>query len=257
MRWLSLALVLVGVSGCSGGARVATDGPLVVDAVASDGPSVDCAALDEAGCLARSDCHAGYDVTVCDNPLGYCAAYQRCVDGAAVCVGEAACDRIPPTCLGPYVHTYVGGCYGPCARADQCAGCRADKLRFTQATGCENDGSVEFCVPPALEAAVRVIAPTVTCAPRRRPGRMRSGDRAAVLLPDLRCRLRRAPRRPHRPGLGRGVRAQHAPRRRGDRPDLLRVRRATPAAPAGRVHISCHVLSRLVTIGGRARFAGS
>lgn len=165
MRWLSLALVLVGVSGCSGGARVATDGPLVVDAVASDGPSVDCAALDEAGCLARSDCHAGYDVTVCDNPLGYCAAYQRCVDGAAVCVGDAACDRIPPTCLGPYVHTYVGGCYGPCARADQCAGCRADKLRFTQATGCENDGSVEFCVPPALEAAVRVIAPTVTCAP--------------------------------------------------------------------------------------------
>jgi hypothetical protein len=44
--------------------------------------------------------------------------------------------------------------------------CPVDKIAFTQDTGCLNDGSVEFCVPahdPAALAAVRHIAPDVTC----------------------------------------------------------------------------------------------
>lgn len=41
--------------------------------------------------------------------------------------------------------------------------CPTAKLRFTKATGCLNDGSVEFCLPvgdDALLAQVLVIAPT-------------------------------------------------------------------------------------------------
>jgi hypothetical protein len=33
--------------------------------------------------------------------------------------------------------------------------CRTDKLDFTQATGCQNDGSVELCVPFAAEKRIR------------------------------------------------------------------------------------------------------
>ncbi|WP_240807992.1 hypothetical protein [Polyangium spumosum] len=42
--------------------------------------------------------------------------------------------------------------------------CPIDELAFTQATGCLNDGSVEFCLPSgdeALVARVREIAPTI------------------------------------------------------------------------------------------------
>jgi hypothetical protein len=44
--------------------------------------------------------------------------------------------------------------------------CPADKISFTQETGCQNDGSIEFCLPaddPAALAAVQRIAPGVTC----------------------------------------------------------------------------------------------
>jgi hypothetical protein len=44
--------------------------------------------------------------------------------------------------------------------------CPADKIRFTQETGCLNDGSVEFCLPaddPSALASVQRIAPGVTC----------------------------------------------------------------------------------------------
>ncbi|WP_248360624.1 hypothetical protein [Anaeromyxobacter oryzae] len=54
------------------------------------------------------------------------------------------------------------------------ARCATEKLRFTQATGCQNDGSVEFCVArgdATLEAKVRSIAPSVrTGASRGRAG---------------------------------------------------------------------------------------
>ena len=53
--------------------------------------------------------------------------------------------------------------------ADELApACRADKMTFTQATGCQNDGSVEFCLPagdPALLDRAKAIAPALNCAP--------------------------------------------------------------------------------------------
>ncbi len=150
----------------------------VVDA-AVDGVGGACAVLDEATCLARSDCHAGYELFPCRNILGYCAEYRGCEAGVADCLGPASCERVEPFCAGPYVNSYRGLCYGLCVRADQCAGCRADKMRFTQAAGCDNDGSVEFCIPPVLEHAIAAIAPTATCAPGG--GRARC-DRESQLL---------------------------------------------------------------------------
>ena len=44
------------------------------------------------------------------------------------------------------------------------AACPTSELAFTQANGCVNDGSVEFCLPAgdeALLARVREIAPTI------------------------------------------------------------------------------------------------
>lgn len=157
------------------------DGPFApsIDAATDGHGDLACAQLDESGCLDRDDCHAAYAVTPCRNVLGYCAEYQRCEVGPADCLGPATCERVAPFCAGPYVVSYVGSCYGDCVRADQCAGCRADKMTFTQATGCANDGSVEFCVPPVLQRALSTIAPTVTCA----PGRGRAGcDPATQLL---------------------------------------------------------------------------
>jgi len=40
------------------------------------------------------------------------------------------------------------------------------KIKFEQATGCQNDGSVEFCIPDndaALRAELTAIAPAITC----------------------------------------------------------------------------------------------
>jgi hypothetical protein len=48
------------------------------------------------------------------------------------------------------------------------ASCRADKIAFSQAEGCQNDGSNEFCIPsgdPAVQARVKAIAPRISCAP--------------------------------------------------------------------------------------------
>jgi hypothetical protein len=42
----------------------------------------------------------------------------------------------------------------------------AEKIRFTQDTGCQNDGSVEFCLPAHDRAAldlVRALVPEVHC----------------------------------------------------------------------------------------------
>lgn len=44
--------------------------------------------------------------------------------------------------------------------------CPTQKITFTQATGCLNDGSFEFCIPaddPAALKAVQQIAPGVNC----------------------------------------------------------------------------------------------
>lgn len=53
------------------------------------------------------------------------------------------------------------------ALTDQTIGCRPDKMAFSRERGCENDGSVEFCLPAgddALLARVQAIAPSVRCA---------------------------------------------------------------------------------------------
>lgn len=52
--------------------------------------------------------------------------------------------------------------------------CPTGKIAFTQAAGCSNDGSNEFCIPKGDAATlmeVRRIAPSVTCG----PGRGRAG----------------------------------------------------------------------------------
>lgn len=155
----TLVLGALALGGCGGG-----DEQPAIDAATVDGAGGACGTLDEVGCLARTDCQAGYQLTPCENVFGYCASYLACAAGPADCLGPATCERLPPYCAGPYVTSYLGACYGPCVRADQCAGCRAEELMFTQADGCANDGSVEFCIPPLLEPAVTAIAPTVTCA---------------------------------------------------------------------------------------------
>lgn len=54
--------------------------------------------------------------------------------------------------------------------ADQAGACPTDKIAFTQAAGCGNDGSNEFCIPKsdaATRKEVQRIAATVTCSPGR------------------------------------------------------------------------------------------
>ena len=58
--------------------------------------------------------------------------------------------------------------------ADQAGACPIGKIAFTQAAGCANDGSNEFCIPKGDAATllkVQRIASTVTCG----PGRGRAG----------------------------------------------------------------------------------
>jgi hypothetical protein len=63
----------------------------------------------------------------------------------------------------------AAACVMPCPRLPvtfATPACPVDKITFTQDNGCLNDGNVEFCVPardPAALAAVRRIAPDVTC----------------------------------------------------------------------------------------------
>jgi hypothetical protein len=48
-----------------------------------------------------------------------------------------------------------------------CSNGQDAKIKFTQDTGCGNDGSVEFCIPdsdPALSAKLQAIDPRISCA---------------------------------------------------------------------------------------------
>lgn len=72
---------------------------------------------------------------------------------------------------------------GPDAALGACTAAAAAKLAFTQATGCSNDGSVEFCAPDGdagVAAALAAISPTITCAPGG--GRARCLDAPGQLL---------------------------------------------------------------------------
>lgn len=49
-----------------------------------------------------------------------------------------------------------------------CAGGGRDKIKFSRAESCANDGSVEWCVPEddtELRATLTAIEPAITCAP--------------------------------------------------------------------------------------------
>lgn len=59
--------------------------------------------------------------------------------------------------------------------------CTEDHIAFTQATGCQNDGSFEFCIPaedPAALVQVLELLPEANCA----PGRGRAACDAATQL---------------------------------------------------------------------------
>jgi hypothetical protein len=122
--------------------------------------SAPCDGLKEAACRARPDCHALYGIQP-KQP----AEYSHCATGPAVCYG--GCNGFEPYCDGVFVEGYSGpdACAEGCVRATDCSGCRPDKMKFTQSNGCDNDGSVEFCIPPSLRAAVQSIADTLHCAP--------------------------------------------------------------------------------------------
>jgi hypothetical protein len=172
LRSGTLALLLA-LAGCRTPPGQATDGGQAApDAAAPDAsapdlsPAPPCTGLDQASCDARTDCHGVFTDSPCKClPLGCCAMFERCADGPADCTGPALCDAAPPYCDGPYVVSYTPSCYEGCARADRCGGCFPAKLAFTQASGCANDGSVEFCLPPTLVAAAQTINPAITCAP--------------------------------------------------------------------------------------------
>jgi hypothetical protein len=60
-------------------------------------------------------------------------------------------------------------------------GCPAFKIRFTQATGCQNDGSFEFCLAddPVLITEIMQMSPNITCGPGR--GRAQCDTETEVL----------------------------------------------------------------------------
>lgn len=61
--------------------------------------------------------------------------------------------------------------------------CPVEKIKFTQATGCGNDGSVEFCIPDgnaALVAELEAIEPMISCAAGG--GRAGCNDPTGLLL---------------------------------------------------------------------------
>ena len=56
----------------------------------------------------------------------------------------------------------------PDAGSATCGTADETKIKFQQATGCQNDGGVEFCIPdndPNLQASLSSISSTIRCAP--------------------------------------------------------------------------------------------
>ena len=113
--------------GCSGDAFVAcgttTDPPLSCPALKCTEP---CNMItNELDCAQRNNCHAVYaDRGVCDcSTPGCCIGFSFCADGRpAVCYSMVSCDFAPPpACGGPYVTSYVNGCYEGCVLANECA----------------------------------------------------------------------------------------------------------------------------------------
>jgi hypothetical protein len=62
--------------------------------------------------------------------------------------------------------TGPGGIVPDAGPPETCPTGNSAKIRFDQATGCQNDGSVEFCIPDndtALRTQLTAISPAITC----------------------------------------------------------------------------------------------
>jgi hypothetical protein len=99
---------------------------------------------------------------------------------ALVVLSLAACPRLPesPTDAGQLPDARAGAdLFGPSdllAIDGAATACPTGKIAFTQAVGCSNDGSNEFCIPKGDAATlmeVQRIASSVSCG----PGRGRAG----------------------------------------------------------------------------------
>lgn len=87
----------------------------------------------------------------------------------------AGCAPVPQAGDGPASSDLLGAAdlplplvdAGADAGADAALACDTTKIDFTQAQGCQNDGSVEFCLLPTDGGSyqVRLIDPSITCAP--------------------------------------------------------------------------------------------
>jgi hypothetical protein len=136
------------------------------------------------GCSCEgADCAQAYEtLEACER------AYTRCEVSCAAqdAHGVGACRGSVGAFWNGAECTYQWGCScegADCARAFEtieaceeahqaCSGasptCPTEKLAFTKQTGCENDGSVEFCIPnddASVLSAIRDIASSVRCAP--------------------------------------------------------------------------------------------
>ncbi len=56
--------------------------------------------------------------------------------------------------------------------------CPVGKMHFTRATGCQNDGSFEFCLTddPALIAEIEQMSPNISCQPGRGRAQCNAGS---------------------------------------------------------------------------------
>jgi hypothetical protein len=99
-----------------------------------------------------------------------------CAPGELILLGkhQQSAQQVTPEDAGSAATADAGNAPGAC---------EAQKIAFTQATGCLNDGSVEFCLArgdAALEAAVQSIAPSVQAVAGG--GRARCDSQSEVLF---------------------------------------------------------------------------
>lgn len=121
--------------GCGWSGCYDCDGNPIVESCSDESsplacPPIDCPAecetLGENECVANPECHAVFngdqaELCDCDAP-GCCVVFERCAEGAyADCsFREVVCNRLPPTCDGPYVTSYTENCYEGCALIKEC-----------------------------------------------------------------------------------------------------------------------------------------
>lgn len=79
--------------------------------------------------------------------------------------------------------------------AEDATSCRTDKIAFSQATGCKNDGAVEFCLPASDDGALAQVASidsTIVCVQgvHGRAGcDLKVGQLCQLPIPSTRCSM--------------------------------------------------------------------